>query len=314
MQRSRDDVLELAKGRWRGILLAIGVPEKALNGKHGPCPLCAGTDRFRYDDKHGRGTSICGQCGSRDGIGLVKDYLGLDFLGALDRVRELVGGVKPEAVRPEMSDEERRAMLRDLWAASRPVSKGDVVDRYLTARGVDEAFYPKALRTCERARFDGSRYAPAMLAVVSDPDGKAVHLHRTFLEPDGRKLDVPEPRKLTPGRVPPGAAIRLSDPNPILGVAEGIETALAASHRFDVPVWAAISSGLLMQWEPPPGTEEVLIFADADAKYGGQKAAFTLAHRLAIKPNAPEVRVLVPPDTGKDWADYAIKPAGEEAA
>jgi putative DNA primase/helicase len=304
VRHNRDDVLEMAKGRWRGILLAVGLPERALGGKHGPCPLCEGADRFRFDDKGGRGTSICSQCGSRDGIGLVKDFLGLDFLGALDRVRELVGGVKPETPRPEMTEEQRRAMLRDLWTASRTVEPGDVVDRYLTARGVGEKVYPAALRTCDRCRFESDRHAPAMLAVVSDQDGKAVMLHRTFLEPDGRKLDVPEPRKLTPGKVPPGSAIRLSDPNPILGIAEGIETALAASARFDVPVWAAISSGLLMQWEPPQGTEEVLVFGDNDPKFGGQKAAFSLAHRLAIKPNAPTVRVLLPPDAGKDWADY----------
>jgi putative DNA primase/helicase len=25
--------------------------ERALSGKHGPCPLCGGRDRFRFDDR-----------------------------------------------------------------------------------------------------------------------------------------------------------------------------------------------------------------------------------------------------------------------
>ena len=57
-----------ALGKWRGILLSVGVPETALNRRHGPCPMCGGTDRFRFDDKEARGTWICGQCGAGDGV------------------------------------------------------------------------------------------------------------------------------------------------------------------------------------------------------------------------------------------------------
>ena len=61
-----------ALGRWRGILPALGVPAKALSNRHGPCPMCGGKDRFRFDDKGGRGTWICSKCGAGDGIELVK--------------------------------------------------------------------------------------------------------------------------------------------------------------------------------------------------------------------------------------------------
>lgn len=49
----RIDVRTAAAGRWRAILLSLGVNERALSGKHGPCPLCGGRDRFRFDDKDG---------------------------------------------------------------------------------------------------------------------------------------------------------------------------------------------------------------------------------------------------------------------
>ena len=30
-----------ARGRWRGILASLGIPESFLSGKHGPCPFAA---------------------------------------------------------------------------------------------------------------------------------------------------------------------------------------------------------------------------------------------------------------------------------
>ena len=45
-----------------------------------------------------------------------------------------------------------------------------------------------------------------------------------------------------------------------LGIAEGIETALAASYRFGVPVWSAI----LESWEPPTGVKRMIVFGDND--------------------------------------------------
>ena len=40
---------ERAVGRWKSILPAFGVTPQQLTGKHGPCPLCGGKDRFRFD-------------------------------------------------------------------------------------------------------------------------------------------------------------------------------------------------------------------------------------------------------------------------
>ena len=52
---NRLDVREVAQGRWRSILTVLGIDERALSGKHGPCPMCGGKDRFRFDDREGRG-------------------------------------------------------------------------------------------------------------------------------------------------------------------------------------------------------------------------------------------------------------------
>jgi putative DNA primase/helicase len=99
-------------------------------------------------------------------------------------------------------------------------------------------------------------------------------------------------------------AVRLGEAGPTLGVAEGIETALAASNRFNVPVWAATNATLLEAWMPPAGVERVLIAADNDASYTGQAAAYKLARRLAQQ--GLTVDIQIPEQVGKGWADVDI--------
>jgi putative DNA primase/helicase len=70
----REPLKDRAKGRWRNILPSLGIPSKALTNRHGPYPMCGGKDRFRFDDKGGRGTWFCSQCGGGDGIELVKRF------------------------------------------------------------------------------------------------------------------------------------------------------------------------------------------------------------------------------------------------
>jgi putative DNA primase/helicase len=139
-----------------------------------------------------------------------------------------------------------------------------------------------------------------MVAEVSAPDGSMVSVHRTYLTMEGAKAAVEEPRRLTPGPLGKGYAIRLGSPvGASLGIAEGIETALSASALYGLPVWAAVNAAGLMQWEPPPGVASVAVFGDNDPKFGGQSAAYALAHRLAVRGLTVTVHV---PDQG-DWND-----------
>ncbi len=102
--------------RWPGILAALGVPSKALRNKHGPCPMCGGKDRFRFDDKGGRGTWICSQCGAGDGIELVKRFCNLEFKDAARVIEQHIGAAP--LVRPNRS--QRR---RDAGGDHRPLEK-----------------------------------------------------------------------------------------------------------------------------------------------------------------------------------------------
>lgn len=304
------DIHEAARGRWRGILFQIGLDQKTLSGKHCPCPMCGGVDRFRFDDKAGRGTFFCNSCGAGSGMDLVMRVRGVDFAEAVKIVRDLVGLSAPAPIKAGMSQDEQRAYRRGIWSASQPVRAGDQVDTYLRGRGAHLAQYPRALRMHPNCRYAEGRHFPAMVAAIQDQYGAGVSLHRTFLL-DGGKAPVDSPRMVTPGDLPPGSCVRLSEPCPALGIAEGIETALAATRLFKRPVWAALNTSLLEQWVPPDGVSDVVVYGDNDASFAGQASAYRLAQRLARAGLAVKVRI--PPQAGTDWADVWLDQISTEA-
>lgn len=296
-------VREVAKDRWRGILAHFGLTDKQLSGKHCPCPVCGGKDRFRFDDKDGRGTYFCTHCGAGDGVALVMSLTGKGFREAAEEIEGIAGVLKPhQAAKPE--DEDKKvARLRQVWGEALPLSPGDDGMRYLAGRGLSIPSPPHSLRLHPGLAYhDGERFIgryQVLLALVTWADGTAATLHRTYLL-DGHKAPVEEPKKLMPGKPITGGAIRLSPAGECLGIAEGIETAMAASELFSVPVWSCINANGVETFAPPPGTNRLIIFADNDESFTGQKAAYAAAFRLRQVNLAVEVKV--PPIVG-DWLD-----------
>lgn len=295
---------DAARGKWRGILLHLGMDEKHLTGKHGPCPMCGGSDRFRFDNKDGNGTWICNQCGAGTGIDLVKAHLGMEFRDAASAVDEVLGNVQDDPkAKPAASLEQQRQWLNQLWKASRPIEADDPAGWYLESR-VQGAKVCPDLRYTEAAPIPanaGGGTSPAMLAMVRDcKTGNPVTIHRTFLTLAGAKADMPNPRALMPMELPEAISVRLAEAGEVLGIAEGIETALAAQAKFGVPCHAALTAGFLAKWQPPEGVRKVIVFGDCDDSYTGQAAAYTLAHRLSRK---VQVEVRIPGQFGTDWAD-----------
>ena len=306
--RHLPDIFEQARGKWRGVLLTLGVDEKSLGRRHGPCPQCGGTDRFRFTDRDGDGTSICNVCGALSGMQLVQALRGWDFAEAAKEIRQVLGEVEVTAPRRAMSDADRTDKLKRLWKASTPIRKGDPVDVYLAARGVDEAVYPECLRTVLSCPYSASLAFPAMIALVKSREGSNLTLHRTWVQ-DGDKAPVDVPRKVMPGELNGHGAVRLAEAGEVLGVAEGIETAMAAGNRFGVPTWAALNAGSLKAFDWPETTRELIVFGDHDTSFTGQAAAYTLAMRarakgLTVTVHIPGVTVsAMKADT--DWADEA---------
>ena len=294
---------ELAVGRWPGLLVQFGIERNLLTGKHAPCPVCDGRDRFRFDDREGRGTFFCSHCGAGDGFKLLQLVKGWSFKQAASEVEGIVGTVQAGAARPVQSDAAKVEACRRIWRESQVVVAGDPVGAYLLRRtGIDAV--PAGIRFHPALAYrhdDGSvTRHPAMVARVQDANGQGVAIHRTYLTSDGEKADVSTVKKIA-GSLPPSSAVRLFPSSSGMGIAEGIETALSASMRFGVPVWSCVSAGGLERWTPPPGTESVIIFGDNDLSGTGQAAAWNLAKRLIAAGVAVEVKI--PDEPGTDWAD-----------
>ena len=237
---------------------------------------------------------------------------GLPFKEVAQRVEAILPGAAV-ATAPRRSPERTRAVLNSMWGHARPVRRGDATDRWLQYRGIELEVCPACLRTGRAVRYyDGHAFTehPAMLAMVSGPDGKPVTIHRTYLTQDGMKAAVPEPRKLF-SAAPKGSAIRLSPPAAELGVAEGIETAIAASILFKVPTWSTICADMLKTFEPPAGVSRLLICGDNDTNHVGQTAAHALAARLASRMT---VEVRIPDRPGTDWNDALLEQGQHRAA
>jgi phage/plasmid primase-like uncharacterized protein len=194
-----------------------------------------------------------------------------------------------------------------LWRQCRPVTAGDPVHRYLCSRLALNSFdVPECLRLHPAMAYvhegEGVGTWPAMVAPLRARDGRVLSLHRTYLEPGGRKADVPGPVKKLTGTAGPlgGASIELHQPERgRIGIAEGIETALAARCASSVPTVAAYCAGNLAAWKWPAGVQRLVIFADADA--AGRAAADELRARALAAHLRCEV--LTPTDDGADWCD-----------
>ncbi|HLN50187.1 MAG TPA: toprim domain-containing protein [Steroidobacteraceae bacterium] len=146
--------------------------------------------------------------------------------------------------------------------------------------------------------WDGARSLgkyPAMVALFAGAAGAATTLHVTYLRCDGcAKAGVPSPKKIlgVPVRgATRGGAIRLYEPRSgVLGVAEGIETALSLHLLCKIPTWAAFCADNIERVRLPERLRELRIAIDIDESGKGRASAEALAKR--VRRWSPRTRVI----------------------
>jgi putative DNA primase/helicase len=176
------DTIERARGRWREILPQLGVETRFLLNRHGPCPICGGKDRFRFDDRDGSGSYFCNQCGPGPGLLLIRKLRDWDHKTACDAVDEIIGvgkRVQQPISRSDAPNKRRRAIERILNEARYP----DVVDAYLLRRGLTAR--SPVLQGHWRCPYydDGGKLVgsfPAVIAPIVGPDGSLQSAQRVF--------------------------------------------------------------------------------------------------------------------------------------
>lgn len=352
---SAADVKAHAAGRWDSILAALAPqlsPALSRPGHHSmPCPIHGGKSgqAFRvYSDVAETGGGTCNTCpnpstgkpGFSDGLALLSWVNGWTFPETLREVAAYLGmtGGAPTLprkvlnviVRPQTTptiDTKALEALEKVWGESIPADHPDAepMRRYLDRRGVLFEPIPAVLRfhrgldywhpTKEGYHVKLGTF-PAMLALMLNPQGQGVAIHRTFLDgAEGFKATpiyngwpcVPRKMMRAPVRgASKGGAVRLFEAGPVLAAGEGIET-MAAYHRLTgIPVWSALTAGSLENLEFPECVREVWIAADHDRNGRGQKAAQILARRLEREGRRAYIHL--PKEPG-DWNDVLLKAA-----
>lgn len=302
----KEEISQRVRGRWEQVLLGLGVPKHHLSPRHTSCPVCGGKDRYRWSNHQGDGGFHCsGPCGPGSAFDVLMRATGCDFNEARRRIAEYLAQhpkLLPAPASKSAYDPERNLSL---FRSASPLNGQCPASLWLANRGLDLRSYPSSLRYHPRVPYrhdDGSKTEhPAMLALFSGPGTDERTVHLTYLDAYGQKAKVPHVRRMMPGSIPPGGAVRLAVAGEVLGVAEGIETALAASILHNVPVWATLSTTHLGKFKPPLSVKRVIIFADADNNYAGHYAGYGLAYRLTqVDGVTCDVRL---PPLGMDWND-----------
>ncbi|MBY0611316.1 MAG: toprim domain-containing protein [Beijerinckiaceae bacterium] len=179
------------------------------------------------------------------------------------------------------------AAARRLWTVSQPL-KCTLAETYLKKRGIlqfDDCrslrFHPRCSYRADRADIAQCRKAwPALIAAVTDDDGKITGIHRTWLDPSGtNKAPIATPRRSLGSIVGHGVRFgRFDRSTDVIAAGEGIETVLSlrmAVHAL--PSIAALSAGHLAALSFPPSLRRLYVIEDNDA--AGRQAADRLADR-----------------------------------
>jgi len=325
---------DLAYGRWAEVLASAGMSDTYLSGKGVPCPLCGGTDRFQWVGKKYGGVYVCRHCTEgryRSGMDLLMRHLNCEFKEAADHIRSHFGVNSQEQARrffermpiqPQghaVADPQRAlARMARHWQGCQPVERGDPVDLYLRRRVPGLQAIPQEIRLHPAMEYwdtSGDKPElvgkfPAMVVRGIDPDGQPVQLHKTYLTEAGHKANVQFPKKTDVGVGSNSFALRLGLPaDGVLGVSEGIETALASSLLYGVTVWPCHAASVMANFRVPSelkvAVSRVWIFADNDTVKNGRRTGQQAALNLAKSLKSEGVRSLIrcPAKTGQDFDD-----------
>jgi putative DNA primase/helicase len=351
-ERLSDRLSRVADGKWADILQGAGVSPDSLRNKKVQCPMHEGArGKFRFENENGNGKWHCAVCGHGEGMKLLMLVTGKNFTEAAKWVIDYIGDrqntAKPALLQKQQhtprgkSDDDiarLRASYAKVWNEARSVVEDDPVALYLRSRIPGLGSFPSVIRFHPGLQFfgmpgdDGSlgkNYGlhPCMVAAVVDETGRCCNIHRTFLTYKGKKLNLQEPddadptilvdlpaKKLMPSVGAKHYQIRLAKPvDGVLGIGEGIETALAAMVYSGVPTWSVVADSGMANFIVPDAITELVIFADNDlrtVKGGnpGLDAARKLVERqdVAFRMSDGTLKVVIrtPETQGTDMVDF----------
>ena len=214
-----------------------------------------------------------------DLLDVIRESCGLiEFRDVADEARRFLAMPQPQTQDPGEQRQPAGARgspeaARRLFAMSRPVA-GTLAERYLAGRGILLTARERALRFHPGCYYRDlvtgeTRPLPALIAAVTNLDGRITGLQRTWLDPGGDgKAHVDDPRRSLGHLLGNGIWLGLDPcaPVPVMAAGEGFETMASLRTVMPaLPVAAATSANHLAGLTFPPGCRRLYIAADADA-------------------------------------------------
>lgn len=313
---------------------------------HGSSKGAAG-DGFRlFADFAKTGGGICNSCGAfPTGIDLVMFLAGCDKFAAVDLLKKKMGlgtsgreFIKPRRfsapiVQPKdekleaLKIEQRKKLLARIWAEAKPLSElsenHQAIAYMRDTRGISAESF---LRRQRHIRFHPELYFarseiedqppisfPGIVSMMHGAGGKAVGLHRIFLDHDKpQKAPVERPKKILRCLEQKlNGAVRIIGrvhATTHVNVCEGIETGLAISYAIGHPVFAAGYATLVQSWKAPEFARTATIWADREEGKAGINHARKLKERMLEE--GIRCRILLPdfrPTASEDWNDVVLE-------
>jgi hypothetical protein len=218
-----------------------------------------------------------------DLLDVIRESCGFtDFRDVLDEARAFLSLPRPSSSRPAPRGSPEAAQR--LFAISQPIT-GTLAAAYLRHRGIMTLHDTTSLRFHPRCYYRPDERStietwPAMIAAVTNLEGKLTGVHRTWLDPDGfseatlGKAPIDTPRRAMGGLL--GHAVRFGAADDVLAVGEGIETMLSLRCILPtMPMVAALSAAHLAAMLFPNTLRRLYIARDADAAGDAALAALT---------------------------------------
>jgi Toprim domain len=225
-----------------------------------------------------------------DLLDIIRESCGLvGFHDVADEARRFLSLPRPEprpdhGLRLSSAPAGSPESARWLFAASQSIS-GTVAEAYLRRRGITVWHGAGSLRFHPRCYYRAdwgspTQTWPAMIAAVTDLDGKITGAHRTFLAPFGRdKAPIDTPRRAMGHLL--GNAVRFGVVRDCLAAGEGIETMLSLRCVMpNMPMVAALSAAHLAAVLFPPMLRRLYIARDDDP--AGEGATARLIDRANV--------------------------------
>ena len=177
---------------------------------------------------------------------------------------------------------------RRLFGMSQPIM-GTLVHAYLRERGITDLRGTGSLRFHPRCYYRLAEHSPpetwpAMIAAVTDLNGKITGAHRTWLDPRRRdKAPIDTPRRAMGDLL--GNAVRFGVAGDVMAAGEGIETVLSIRQVLPaMPMLAALSAAHLAAILFPSTLRRLYIVRDNDpAGDGARDSLIERANAVGIE-------------------------------